>query len=183
MKCIYCCSQTRVTDKRESPEGTRRRRECYKCRKRFTTYERAEKKDIMVVKKDGARERFSLDKLKSGVMKACEKRPISTNKIDKMIENIEERLRRKGKEVKSQDIGKMVVMKLKKLDKEFEKKVELPEGMISGYYKYIVFEPIEHSTGKVYDEPCHHIMRYDVNLPNTDWVAKNHWCVPIYYNN
>jgi len=58
----------------------------------------------------------------------------------------------------------------------------LPEGMISGYYKYIVFEEIEKSTGKVYDEPCHKIMKHNIELRNTDWVAKNHWCVPIYYN-
>ncbi len=58
----------------------------------------------------------------------------------------------------------------------------MPAGMISGYYKYIVFDPIEKSTGKVYDEPCHRILKHNVELPNTDWAAKNHWCVPIYYN-
>ena len=69
-----------------------------------------------------------------------------------------------------------------KLDKEFSKRLILPDGMISGYYKYIVFEEINNSTGKVYDTPCHRIMKHNVDLPNTDWVAKNHWCVPIYYN-
>ncbi len=69
----------------------------------------------------------------------------------------------------------------KKLDKEFTNRVKFPEGMISGYYKYIVFEAIEKSTGKVYDQPCHKIMKKDYELPNTDWVAKNHWCVPLYY--
>jgi hypothetical protein len=59
--------------------------------------------------------------------------------------------------------------------------VKFPEGMISGYYKYIIFEPIEKSTGKVYDQPCHKIMGRDYELPNTDWVAGNHWCVPLYY--
>jgi len=58
----------------------------------------------------------------------------------------------------------------------------LPEGMSSGYYKYIVLEPAEPSTGKVYDQPCHQIMRHPVDLPNTDWVAKNHWCAPLYYH-
>jgi hypothetical protein len=53
--------------------------------------------------------------------------------------------------------------------------------MTSGHYKYIVFDPIERSTGKVYDEPCHRIMGSAVDLPNTDWVAANHWCVPLYY--
>jgi perosamine synthetase len=69
-----------------------------------------------------------------------------------------------------------------KLDSKFKNRLILPKGMISGYYKYIVFEEIEKSTGKVYDNPCHRIMKHDVDLPNTDWVAKNHWCVPIYYN-
>ena len=117
MKCIYCSSDTHVTDKRESPDGTRRRRECLKCKKRFTTYERPDIKDIIIVKKDGRRERFSKEKLKNGLMRACEKRPISVNKIDKIIEEIEEKMRKKGKEVKSDAIGKLVMSKLKKLDK------------------------------------------------------------------
>ena len=118
MKCIFCGSDaTKVTDKRESPEGTRRRRECLKCSKRFTTYEKPEKKDIMIVKKDGRREKFSYEKLKTGVVKACEKRPIPIKEIDKLIDEIEEKLRRKGKEVKSEKIGKMVMNRLKKLDK------------------------------------------------------------------
>jgi dTDP-4-amino-4,6-dideoxygalactose transaminase len=68
-----------------------------------------------------------------------------------------------------------------RLDPEYERRLELPEGMTSGLYKYIVFQPIERSTGKVYDEPCHRIMGHAVDLPNTDWVAQNHWCVPLYY--
>jgi dTDP-4-amino-4,6-dideoxygalactose transaminase len=67
------------------------------------------------------------------------------------------------------------------LDPRHPARVELPDGMSSGHYKYIVFEPIERSTGKVYDEPCHRIMGSPVDLPNTDWVAANHWCVPLYY--
>ena len=117
MKCVYCGFDTHVTDKRESPDGTRRRRECLKCKKRFTTYERPELKEIMVVKKDGRREKFSREKLKGGVMKACEKRRVSVEKIDKVLEEVEEKLRRKGKEVKSDMIGKMVMNKLKKIDK------------------------------------------------------------------
>jgi len=69
----------------------------------------------------------------------------------------------------------------KYLDPKFPNRVKFPEGMISGYYKYIVFDPIEKSTGKVYDQPCHTIMGRTYDLPNTDWIAKNHWCVPIYY--
>ncbi len=67
------------------------------------------------------------------------------------------------------------------LDKEFRNRVILPKGMTSGYYKYIVFDQIEKSTGKVYDQPCHKIMKRDYELTNTDWIANNHWCVPIYY--
>ena len=117
MKCIYCKLNTRVTDKRESPNGTRRRRECLKCKKRFTTYEKADKKSIIIVKKDNRREPFSMDKLKNGLMRACMKRPISVEKIEKIIGEVEEKLRSKGKEVKSDKIGKMVMNKLKKLDK------------------------------------------------------------------
>ena len=69
----------------------------------------------------------------------------------------------------------------KHLDPKFPNRVKFPEGMISGYYKYIIFDPVEKSTGKVYDQPCHKIMNRDDDLPNTDWVAKNHWCVPLYY--
>jgi perosamine synthetase len=69
-----------------------------------------------------------------------------------------------------------------KLDSLYHNHLKLPEGMVSGYYKYIVFNEIEKSTGKVYDEPCHRILKHNTDLPNSDWVAKNHWCVPIYYN-
>jgi len=70
---------------------------------------------------------------------------------------------------------------VERLDPVHPARLLLPEGMTSGLYKYIVFEPIERSTGKVYDEPCHRIMGHQVDLPNTDWVAENHWCVPLYY--
>jgi len=69
----------------------------------------------------------------------------------------------------------------KQLDPKHPKRMKFPEGMISGYYKYIVFEPIEKSTGKVYDQPCHRIMGKDYDLSNTDWAANHHWCVPLYY--
>jgi dTDP-4-amino-4,6-dideoxygalactose transaminase len=67
------------------------------------------------------------------------------------------------------------------LDPDYPSRLELPEGMISGLYKYIVFDWLERSTGRVYDEPCHRILRHDVQLPNSDWVACNHSCVPLYY--
>lgn len=118
MKCPYCSStKTKVTDKRDSEEGiTRRRRECLKCKRRFTTYERPEIETI-VVKKDKRREAYNRDKLTIGLVKACEKRPISHEKIEKIVNEIEEKLRRKGKEVKSEVIGKLVMQSLKKLDK------------------------------------------------------------------
>jgi dTDP-4-amino-4,6-dideoxygalactose transaminase len=68
-----------------------------------------------------------------------------------------------------------------RLDPLYERRLELPDGMTSGLYKYVVFEPIERSTGKVYAEPCHRLMGHAVDLPNSDWVAANHWCVPLYY--
>jgi len=119
MKCIFCSGETKVTDKRDSDGETRRRRECLKCKKRFTTYERAEELDIIIIKKDKRREPFSREKLKAGILKACEKRPIETEKIDKMLNEIERRLRVKikGKEVESKEIGEEVMKALKKLDK------------------------------------------------------------------
>jgi len=69
----------------------------------------------------------------------------------------------------------------KHLDPKFPGRLKFPEGMVSGYYKYIVFDPIEKSTGKVYDQPCHKLMGKTYDLPNSDWVANNHWCVPLYY--
>ncbi|MEA2171377.1 MAG: perosamine synthetase [Solirubrobacteraceae bacterium] len=68
------------------------------------------------------------------------------------------------------------------LDERHPDRLVLPDGMTSGYYKYVTFAPIERSTGKVYDQPCHRIMGTGDDLPNTDWVADNHWCVPLYYH-
>lgn len=118
MRCPYCSNEElKVTDKRSSPEGIRRRRECLKCKKRFTTYEKIEKSGLYVIKKDGTRERFSREKLETGIYRAFEKRPTSKEKIDKMINEIEEQLRKKGKkEIKSTNIGEMVMRKIKKLD-------------------------------------------------------------------
>ena len=67
------------------------------------------------------------------------------------------------------------------LDPVHPGRLELPDGMVSGLYKYLVFDPIEKSTGKVYDEPCHRILGHQVDLPNSDWVTTHHWCVPLYY--
>ncbi|RLE13053.1 transcriptional regulator NrdR [Candidatus Aerophobetes bacterium] len=121
MKCPYCgYPDTKVLDKRETIEGdvTRRRRECLKCKKRFTTYERVETLSLTVVKKDGRREAFDRNKLIAGMLKACEKRPISREEIEKIADDIEARLRmQRTTEVSSRDIGNMVMKKLKKLDK------------------------------------------------------------------
>jgi transcriptional repressor NrdR len=116
MECVYCGDASKVTDKRKSPDGVRRRRECLKCKKRFTTYEKVSKGDFYVKKKDGRREKFDRDKLERGIEKAFEKRPIPKEKIDKMVNEIEESLGKKGKEVKSSTIGELVMRKIKKLD-------------------------------------------------------------------
>jgi transcriptional repressor NrdR len=116
MDCPFCSStESKVTDKRSSPEGIRRRRECLKCQRRYTTYERVSD-GLYVIKKDGRREKFSREKLEKGVEKAFEKRPTKKDIIDKMVNEIEEQLRRKGKEVKSTIIGELVMKKIKKVD-------------------------------------------------------------------
>ena len=120
MDCPYCSSaSSKVTDKRKSGKEIRRRRECLnnKCRKRFTTYEKIVQHDLYVIKKDKNREKFSREKLEKGIYKAFEKRPISKEKIDKMIGEIEEQLRKKGKkEIKSSIIGEIIMKKIKKID-------------------------------------------------------------------
>jgi transcriptional repressor NrdR len=121
MKCPYCPStDTKVLESRETgeyEEVTRRRRECLKCERRFTTYERAELGDMVVVKKDGRREPFDREKLKRGILKACEKRPIELEKIEQADDKIETEIRdREEKEIRSTAIGEMVMKKLKTLD-------------------------------------------------------------------
>ena len=118
MLCPFCShKETKVTNKRDINDATRRRRECLKCCRRFTTYERIESPELFVVKKDGRREPYSRDKLLLGIVKACEKRAVSHDKIEKAVNEIEEKLRKKGKEVKSSIIGELVMKALKKLDK------------------------------------------------------------------
>ena len=120
MKCPYCSHQdTRVLDKRETGESnvTRRRRQCLKCKKRFTTYERTENIDLTVVKKSGRRESFDRRKILVGLLKACEKRPISREKIERIVDDIEAKLRtHKKTEIASSYIGELVMKKLKRLD-------------------------------------------------------------------
>lgn len=117
MDCPYCGdSKSKVTNKRKSLDAIRRRRECLKCGKRFTTYESIVMEDLYVIKKDKSREKFSREKLTAGIEKAFEKRPVPKEEIEKMIHEIEEQLRKKGKEVKSSVIGELVMKKIKKLD-------------------------------------------------------------------
>lgn len=119
MECPYCShSRFRVIDKRKSPAGIRRRRECLRCKKRLTTYEKIEKSEIYVVKKDNSREKFGREKLEKGIEKSFEKRPVPREKVQKMVDEIEEQIRKKGKkEIKSSVLGNLVSRKIKKLDK------------------------------------------------------------------
>ncbi len=121
MKCAYCGhTETNVIDSRVSDDQTaiRRRRVCLECDKRFTTYERIEGIELKVVKKSGEREDFSRDKLRRGIVKATWKRPVSMAEIEELIDEVERRLRqKKGNEVKSWEIGNLVINRLRKMDK------------------------------------------------------------------
>ena len=121
MKCPYCLnSETKVIDKRENSEetATRRRRECLKCSMRFTTYERIETSNLIVIKKEGNKEQFSRDKLKRGMLKACHKRPVDESSMEDAIDKIEaELIRSKTPEIQSTQIGELLLKHLKRLDK------------------------------------------------------------------
>ncbi len=120
MKCAYCgCTQSRVVDSRQNEDGTsiRRRRECEKCGRRFTTYERIELVPLMIIKKDQTREAFDVEKLRSGIVKSCEKRPVSLGEIDELVREIERRLNNQpDAEITSKMVGELVMEGLKKLD-------------------------------------------------------------------
>lgn len=121
MKCPYCVhNENQVLDSRDSEDlySIRRRRECLKCGKRFTTYERIEMVDLYVIKKDGRREQFDRNKLLVGIQKACEKRPISMDTIEDTVAEIEQSLRkRQTTEIPSKIVGETVIRRLKALDK------------------------------------------------------------------
>ncbi len=121
MKCPYCFAcQTTVTDTRDADDQSsiRRRRRCDQCQKRFTTYERVEGVDLVVIKKDGAREVFSREKLKRGIVKSTWKRPVTMDQIEELLNEVERKLRTKDStEVKSWEIGNLVIQRLKKMDK------------------------------------------------------------------
>ncbi len=121
MRCAFCGhSDSKVIDSRESKNGLRirRRRECLACHRRFTTYEKIEEIPYMVVKKDGRRQPFDSQKLLRGMLKACEKRPVPVSKLEEIVEEIESKLQdRQEKEMSASEIGRLVMRKLKALDK------------------------------------------------------------------
>jgi transcriptional repressor NrdR len=121
MKCPYCFHcETTVSDSRDTDDQCciRRRRICDNCQKRFTTYERVEGVDLVVMKKDGRKENFSRDKLKRGVVKATWKRPVSMSQIEELLDEVERKIRAKATtEIKSWEIGNLVIDHLKTIDK------------------------------------------------------------------
>jgi transcriptional repressor NrdR len=121
MKCPFCGStKSQVLESRTVDEGSviRRRRECPKCEKRFTTFEKVKGNVVWVIKKDGRREPFDRDKVKRGVLKAIEKRPVSLDLVDDIVDQVErEMLRKEKEEVTSRSIGRAVLKRLKKVDK------------------------------------------------------------------
>ncbi|NLU32039.1 MAG: transcriptional regulator NrdR [Clostridiaceae bacterium] len=120
MKCPYCsCQEDKVIDSRPTDEGAtiRRRRECLNCRKRFTTYEKVEHLPIMVIKKDGSREPYNRDKVRKGILRATEKRSVSVDEIERMLDSIESHIYNSlEREVTSEFIGELVMEKLRELD-------------------------------------------------------------------
>lgn len=121
MKCPYCANaDTKVVDSRltDSNDSVRRRRECEKCSKRFTTYERIEIKPIAIIKKDNTREPFDRNKLMSGLIRACIKRDISAGTLDLLVDDIENEIHNlPGSEIHSKDLGNLVLNRLRDLDK------------------------------------------------------------------
>ena len=120
MKCPFCgYDDSKVLDTRPTDEGNtiRRRRECLNCQKRFTTYEKIEQSPIMVIKKDGNRQAFDREKIIGGMIKSCEKRPVSAADIEEAVNNIEKKIENSmKKEISSLEVGEMVMDELKDLD-------------------------------------------------------------------
>jgi transcriptional repressor NrdR len=120
MKCPYCsCIEDKVLDSRMISGNTsiRRRRECLNCNRRFNTYETIEEMPVMVIKKNGGRETFSRKKIKDGITKACEKRPISLDQIDSLVDTVQERIEKlQQREIESTVVGEMVMELLQALD-------------------------------------------------------------------
>ncbi len=120
MKCQYCgCLESKVVDSRLNEDGTviRRRRECVSCGKRFTTYETIETSPVLVVKTNGERQAFDPEKIKRGIMKACEKRPVAVQQIDDIVNDIKKQIYNSmAQEISSKEIGEMVMNRLMKID-------------------------------------------------------------------
>lgn len=120
MHCIKCgCEESKVVDSRSIEEGNsiRRRRECLKCKNRFTTYEKIEYTPISVIKKTGERQEFNREKVARGILKACEKRPVSAEQIEKIVDEIEMELNNSmEKEIEASKIGEMVISRIKEID-------------------------------------------------------------------
>ena len=120
MRCPFCANpESKVVDSRPADEGAsiRRRRECLACHKRFTTYEMMESLPLMVVKKDGSRQSFDRNKVLSGLIRACEKRPVSFDTLENIVNEVEQSLQNELKqEISSAEIGELVMDKLKKVD-------------------------------------------------------------------
>ena len=121
MYCIFCKhTDTEVIETRLSDDGAtiRRRRQCPKCEKRFTTYERIEEFPVLVIKRDGKRERFDRDKLRNGILKSCEKTTVTADQVEKIVNDVESELRQEDStEIESRVIGNLVAKYLKKIDK------------------------------------------------------------------
>jgi transcriptional repressor NrdR len=120
MKCPYCgFEEDKVLESRPSSDKTsiRRRRECLRCNARFTSYERVEERVLMIIKRDGRREPYSREKILGGIVRACEKRPVSMDAIDNLIDEIEREVRTtSSKEIESKLIGKLAMEKLQQID-------------------------------------------------------------------
>lgn len=120
MRCFYCGNlESKVVDSRSTEDGTaiRRRRECLKCGRRFTTYEKIESVPIVVIKKDGSRQTYDREKLQRGIMNACASRPVSMDTVDGILDKIESTVHNSlEREVSSQKIGEMVMDELRKID-------------------------------------------------------------------
>ena len=119
MRCPWCkAEEDRVVDSRPAEGGAaiRRRRECLSCERRYTTFERVEQVGLVVLKRDGTKEPFDRDKVTSGILKAATNRPVSGVQVERVVDRVEERLRRKGPEITAQEVGLEVLKGLAKLD-------------------------------------------------------------------
>jgi transcriptional repressor NrdR len=168
MKCPVCSEpESKVIDSRSVGDEIRRRRECVACKYRFTTYEHLQNRSLYVIKKDGRREEFDRDKLFSGIRKACEKRPMPTGTIDKLVENIETELYSLGKnEIYSSIIGKLVVNKLEATDHIAYIRYA------SVYYEFNDISTLKLAVDKLIDSKIAAPLDGQLTLINTDHTTK-----------